>query len=485
MTGTALCFYPSHFRLRLDGDSLPNSVVRKEQTLPLLFTNRAQRLLQHLWLPVSKCLFLGAHVVEPFSGRNRGGLLARSIVRIHSLALLILWGVFAAAVIPVLIPSHLFIHRKRPVIQYIRPEVNPVIPEGPIHIRTHNIAQGPESFVALTDLRPNHERAEELVSSILADPHAPRLMLFQEAYNQSDVLSKLQVKYPYIVHSVAPDALGLSSGFFIASQYPIEQIELRVMPMEWPERIIGRGAIKVRITTPGGGKLDLFGVHLQALLGKERADRRLEQLQQLHMWMKSEHEQEGIPQILLGDLNTSSITAWGEDNEDPQQPEYKVLQFFRAHFADAFAEEHDPITGLRIQGRARFLDEDNRRMGVALEEPTGSWYHGPFANKGIGLSLKGIWDRMKYRYPAPRQVRQIQIPADWGSERWHATQAANTARFDFVAPPHHCQNRFESIAAEIRRIAVEGRLVSAPSDHLPVDYVFMLREPQAVAQPAP
>lgn len=475
----ASCLYSSNFRFRFGIDQLDVVAKRNKSIVRNSVDDRMHKILYFLQLPLSRSLLYTARIIEPFSGKKRTNLFVKLVARVSSLSLSLLWGIAALATTPILAPFRLLFHAKRPLIRFIQPEINPVIPEGPIHIRTHNIAQGPESFVALTDLRPNHERAEELVSSILTDPNAPRLMVFQEAYNQTGELLRLQDTYPYIVHSVAPDVLGLSSGFFIASQYPVEQIEFRVMPMEWPERVIGRGAIKIRVKTPLG-KLDLFGVHLQALLGKKRADRRLEQLEHLHAWMEAEYNQEGIPQILLGDLNTSSITAWGEDNEDLQQPESRVLQFFRGHFTDSFAEEHDPITGIRIRGRAQFLEGDNRRMGVELDEPTGTWYHGPFAQKGIGLSIKQIWDQIKYHYPAPRKIRKVQVPADWGTEEWHATQAANTARFDFIAAPRHCQNRFEFIAAEIRRIAVAKRLASAPSDHLPVDYVFTLRDRPAV-----
>ena len=190
--------------------------------------------------------------------------------------------------------------------------------------------------------------------------------------------------------------------------------------------------------------------------------------------MKEEYEGEEIPQLLIGDLNTSSITAWGEDNEDPKQPEHRVLEFFRSRFSDCFAEELNPITGERMRGEPHFLTGDNRKMGVELPEPKGSWYHGPFADPGIGLKVKQLWDRIRYRYPAPRLIRPIQIPPDWGTQRWHQSQEANTARFDYIAKPLYCQNRFESIATEIRRIAVASSLPSAPSDHLPVDSIFTL-----------
>lgn len=469
MTLKAHHIYPSAYSFRLDSNDLNQIASDQYRVHTSRFHQKVHDVLAVLWKPTINAGYFAARVIEPLPGQNKGSFLWASANRIYALVLAVGFGLVGLCTLPVLLPLNLWNHSHRQTIQYLRSQNGVPLPKD-LHFRTHNIAQGPESFVALTDLRPNKQRASELVDSILKDPKAPRFMVFQEAYNQVDVLVKLKEKYPHIIHSVAPDALGTSSGFFVASQYPIENVEFRRLEMERPEKYIARGALKVRIGTDQG-PLDMYTVHLQALLGTDRAARRLEQIQAMKEWMESDYKKDQVPQVFIGDFNTSPISAWGEDNDDPKQPEWKVLEYLRNHFHDCFGEDHDLKTSKRIVGAPLFLAHDNQRIGVNLREPTGSLCHGPFLAKGFALALKMAIDRWRHQYPSAKVLIPPEKGTAWGSSDWKAKQTENPARLDHAMIPKYCRHFFSSMNAEIRRIPIpEGQ--SDVSDHRPLDVVL-------------
>jgi endonuclease/exonuclease/phosphatase family metal-dependent hydrolase len=243
--------------------------------------------------------------------------------------------------------------------------------------------------------------------------------------------------------------------------------------MEQPEKYICRGALKVRIRTPQG-LLDTYSVHLQALLGKDRAQRRLEQIQAMKEWMQSDYRMGQVDQVFIGDFNTSPLTAWGEDNDDPQQPEWKVLEYLRTHFFDCYGVQHNVRSGerLALAPEPLFLAHDNARMGTNLAEPVASLCQGPFLAKGWFLTTKNKRDRKKHKYPDPRVVKPLDKTTPWGSANWNLGQKENHARLDHAMIPNYCSKSFSSIVAEIRRTPIPPDRQSAVSDHLALDLVF-------------
>ena len=176
-------------------------------------------------------------------------------------------------------------------------------------------------------------------------------------------------------------------------------------------------------------------------------------------------------QVLMGDFNTSRITAWGEDNLNPTgQAEEKVLLRFDCCFKDFYLRDHCPETGIRTsKKKALFLESDNERLDENLVEPSGSWYHGPFADKGLFLSLKIKYDRYRHGRPAPEKSIQIK-KSTWGTRNWYSEQTANTARFDLICVPIKPPKAFKLKGRSvIRRVFVPKGTQSAPSDHLPID----------------
>lgn len=367
--------------------------------------------------------------------------------------------------------------------------------DQPLRVRTHNLGFTTSGMSTLGDLRPPATRAEELVQSILHDPLNPDVILFQETFHEDGarILAEgLKEEYPYLIHSVAPQIGGFSSAAMVASKYPIERVEFhRLNHMTpGPERAAPRGISSVRLNSAKGSLL-LYGVHTQALLGEMHAKARFNQVRAMvELIQKDRQEEPGVLQVLMGDLNTSRVTAWGEDNLLPQgQAEEAVLKEVAEHFDDIYERDHHPLTGERTYGEPTYLPIDNARLEEeALVEPSGSWYHGPFANPGFILSAKMKRDREKHGRPVPNKVAGISVkPATWGSSDWHAEQTANTARFDYILLPKG-DSPLEG-RAEIRRVVVPKGIQSASSDHLPVDgriwhdeAVFLKKRARSAAQ---
>ena len=429
-----------------------------------------------------------ARITQPLAGAHKNSKLLGLAKRVTAVAVLILIIPFAILSLILGVPLRIIDHQFRPAISYIDNSSSTnskakknleMTQENPLHIRTHNLG-----FVATTmsiagDLRDPVERAHELVVSINGDTQKPDIIFFQETFHEdaTKVLCEgIKDEYPYIIHSVAPGLTGFSSGALIASKYPLEQIEFQKLHhMQGPERATARGVIKVALSS-SKGPVFLYGVHTQALIGEKRAEARHKQLEQIKKMMDDDLiKNPDAVQVLMGDFNTSRVTAWGEDNitgkgqKESGQAEMKVLNRLSQYFKDPFLKDHHKRTGLRIRGTgSHFLKADNERMGVNLNEPSGSWFHGPFAEPGLILSKKMRNDRKVHGRGAPEKAKGINIDkSTWGTSKWHEHQTANTARFDYVLLPKN-DEKLDAIV-EIRRPFVPKGTQSAPSDHLPVD----------------
>jgi hypothetical protein len=203
-------------------------------------------------------------------------------------------------------------------------------------------------------------------------------------------------------------------------------------------------------------------------------------LEQIKKIMKEDFERDGYSQILMGDLNTSTLTAWGESNDTANNPEQRVQRKLLEEFDDIYLRDHEKNLGSRTEGAPKFLESDTQRMGLeTLPEPTGSWYIGPYANSTAFVNAQMFKhskkDQQKNKYTVTPDTVEVESPISWGTKDWRAKQPANTSRFDYILFPQYKDNEGKFIGpmldgqAEIRRIVVPRNAQSAPSDHLPVD----------------
>ncbi|MBN4066743.1 endonuclease/exonuclease/phosphatase family protein [Simkania negevensis] len=418
-----------------------------------------------------------ARLVEPLAGENKSHILYGLAKRVVALfAALILFPI-GLALLPFALPFYLYAHSRRPNVSFIHnPKASGLqgVAEDTLHVRTYNVGMGYECFSALSDLRDVKVRAKELSDWIESDPNLPEVIFFQEAFHIDAtriLCDGLKEKYPYVIHNIAPHVLGLNNGGVIASQHPIEEFSFRPFGnLLGPERLTTRGLLKIRIEK-GGKKIDVYGTHLQALLGDLRAKIRKEQMEQIIGWIEEDQKENSSDvQFLLGDLNASKITAWGDEDHTDD----KMLDLMGEEFTDVFLNDHNDV-GERTSGEAQFTEKDAPDgLSEKLVEPTGSWCIGPFAEIGAALRLAEQYIGDFIRYVGKKKIKDVPRPHNWGTEQWASFQHACTARFDFILRRKGGAGTAKDDRAEIRRVKVLPGTQSAPSDHLPIDGILKI-----------
>jgi endonuclease/exonuclease/phosphatase family metal-dependent hydrolase len=485
---SAQLVYPDHYSVTLAKEQLQRVAKNYFSTHTDLTAEKLHQASQFLLLPLRKSAQLIARSFQPHPGAHKEDV---TCLRSRPLRVLMGTGGFLGLVGSVAIailtsPVHfaaLIAYKFRPVIGVIdnSKKTSPKSPslmteQQPLTVQTHNLGFVIETMSIMGDLRPVCKRAQELAASIKNDPHQADVMTFQEAFHEDAtriLCEELKDQYPYIISEVLPTASGFNSGTLVMSKYPIEDVHFHCLEYTLgPERLTPRGMIRIKIQT-AEGPMHVYSAHTQAILGKERANARALQLLQMYNTMKGDFEKDKIPQILVGDLNTSVCSAWGEDNmADSRNPERGVQEVLNKFFKDLYLNDHDPRTGRRTQYAARYLKSDNTRMGLpedALPEPSGSWFVGPFATKSNFLTASIInkieEDRARHKYTAP-PIQDITVArSTWGTPKWRDCQDANTARFDYVCVPDYCENLLDG-TVEMRRDVVPLGTQSAPTDHL-------------------
>lgn len=432
-----------------------------------------------LLYPWRKSLQFLGRVVQPMPGENKGNIIKDLGVRGGSAVACVLLMPFAIFAVGAALPFYLYGHSKRPFISAMDTS-NATAPisdfKGRLDFRTYNLGFTYESTSIVGDLRPPVERAKEIASHLLEEKDGPDVICFQEAFHHTAaqaLCEEIKKRYPYTIHSVAPHPSGLSSGMLIVSKYPIEEVSFRRFDnLIGPEKLSTRGLLGIRVQLGKHSFANIYNTHLQALHGKQRAEVRQQQLDQIVKWMENdnkgdiERETDGrtkIGDFLMGDLNVSALNINGKRNE----LELKTLSFINKHFIDAFAYDHDAITGERLKGSPRFLNAENTK----LIEPTASSYNGPQANKIVFL-IKERLESFFYGVKHGEKVVEPNPQVAWGTPEWSkGPREANVVRYDYqLVKKSTAAPGFSVTSTEIEHIATKAQ--SGPSDHLPLRAIY-------------
>lgn len=440
----------SSFGFRVGRGTLDNFASPSFTTHSSALAQKVHRLSELILYPTRFTLQRIARIIQPAPG-NR----SRALRRISSTAWTVLGIPFGAAALAAGLPLRALDHCFRPPFSYMKApnaqEPRALEDRKVLHIRTHNLGLVPTSLSTLNDLSDPLERARTILNWIVEGSNQPDIIFFQEVFHEDAqrlLCEGLAAAYPYILHSICPTFLGLSSGYCVASKFPIDEIEFhRFHQMIGPEKLSQRGILRVRIPAEGGF-LDLFALHAQAIQGKRRAKVRLAQYAQLEAMVAAS---DSAFKVILGDFNTSRLTLEGADNLDPPgQSEAAVYKALQESYDDIFLEDHDEL-GNRTKGARLFTDDP-------LPEPTGSWAFGPQETAGTALK--------KWACGVKRKRGASNRPVTWGTPEWQREQPACTARLDYILLPK--ESRLKG-RAEVRRTEVPSDAASAPSDHLAVD----------------
>lgn len=471
--------YPSTFTVTKKEEELPAITEGSFRTHDSEIKDTIHTLNESYLLIIGK-LFLQnlSTIIEPSPGKDKKKILNAIANRVFAGFSLIPIGIATFFTAPIPLGIRCIEHLYRPCMRILhynlikeKPLSDFQLTEAkPFHIRTHNLGFVPKCLSIVGDLRDPIERAHEVVQSIIGDVKQPDMIVFQETFHEdaTRVLCEgIKSSYPYILHSIAPHTSGFNSGAMFASKYPFKDVKYQKFDhFLGIENICPRGITRVRLQAKHT-TLSVYGVHTQALLGKARAESRFNQINQIIKFIK-EDDFPDEAKILVGDLNTSIITPWGESNIG--QPEDIVYKHFQKNFCDFFLKDHDANTGIRTSGEPFYLKYDNQRMGVLdLCEPSGSWYHGPLAEKGYFLRTKEAFEQWIYDLPDLIPAHGVTVyPSIWGTKDWFNTQLANTSRLDYIATPISQRGLVDGIV-EIRRVVVPANALSASTDHLQVD----------------
>jgi endonuclease/exonuclease/phosphatase family metal-dependent hydrolase len=481
--------YPNEFNVKVENQQLDQIGKDAFTRFTSGHGKRLHQVSEFILLPTRWFLRMSSFIVEPSPGENKGNKIRDAFVRGGAIVAMVVLIPFAIPSVIIGFTLRAIDHLTRPFLSYHKKESAITQPElsedKPLHIRTHNVGFVPAFMRVANDLRDTNQRAKELVSEIEKDQAAPDVICFQEVFNEDathTLVEGLSQKYPYIIHSVAPCLSGFNSGAMIASKHPILEFDFeRFQHMQGPERLSPRGIVRFRLGTPEKPIL-IYSIHTQALIGEDRAKARLEQLKRVAELMDADHKNEpGTPQVLVGDFNSSRVTAWGEDNLNPGgQAEEKVLNYIAGEFVDPFLKDHDEVTGVRKMDEPMFLEADKQRLGLTtLTEPSGTWQHGPAVEGTLvykSVTAYNNADRKKNKQPAPVKVEEIKglEKVTWGTPEWNKEQPAKTARFDYcLFRKRQGEKQALDAHVEIRNI---GGNQSAISDHAPVDAkIFLAR----------
>ena len=148
------------------------------------------------------------------------------------------------------------------------------------------------------------ERAYAIVDTL---KHAETdIIVFQEAFHHGAVKiirDSLAAIYPYMYGPFNPrkNPFQISSGVWVISKIPLEVkgvIEYKIA--KETDRVARKGAALLEGTW-NGKKFQILGTHLQA---QNHPDIRKMQIRHMYDSLLSKYREEGVPQIICGDMNT-------------------------------------------------------------------------------------------------------------------------------------------------------------------------------------
>ena len=373
---------------------------------------------------------LARAVVSPTADPKVAGIVPTLARRVSWLGCALLEGLAALPTMGMPLARSL-LDRIRPELSIVVSEVSTTaVPDDNLHLMTANMALGPGWLNAKGRFASSVERAQCMGQRLnaLSDSELPSIFLAQEVWDEQAteaLVTQLQQRYPYIIHSVGSNVLGRNSGLFVASRYPISDIEFRPFD-SFPssDNLSNKGILRAEIQA-GERRLAIYNLHAISPETVEGAALRKKHLQSLLHWIQEEADHyDDI--FVAGDFNLSPHNDQGRVMDEFED----VQRNFFSHFIDPFLSEHDTRSCQRTKGKPSYVTLDVPE-GHALE-PEGSFYD---------IHQGSSWQKMSWKGGIPG------------------------CRYDFILLYKKEGSTYRS-HAEIRRLF--GHL----SDHLPLSAIF-------------
>jgi endonuclease/exonuclease/phosphatase family metal-dependent hydrolase len=168
-----------------------------------------------------------------------------------------------------------------------------------------NIQMLPNFFRAFSaDLRKRQRQRTPWIINYIKEKDYD-VWVLQEVFDQDicrRLRRRLKAQYPYQIRPINKGRLT-SNGILILSKYPIKKLGHVVYEKGvGADKMAAKGCVLIELEKEGK-KIQIAGTHLQAGGSEERMNIRAKQFLKIRELL-DEYQQEGVPQLLAGDMNT-------------------------------------------------------------------------------------------------------------------------------------------------------------------------------------
>lgn len=310
-------------------------------------------------------------------------------------------------------------------------EVKSAEKEQTLHLMTYNTALMPSYIRNVNDMRSSVQRAKEIADQLLEcdETEMPDCICLQECFSieATKILCEaLNKKYPYVLHSIAPNEVGLSSGLVVASKYKIIDIQYRPFSMAAREdALANKGLLGMTVDLGNDKHVRIYNTHLQAGDRKVQSTARFQQMEQVKQWVEEDARKGNYAGVFLsGDFNAAWVTQKGIRSHDYQ----KMENVFGPCFVNPYYQDYQDHFEQTTSRAPLFQDK---------KHPSGSWFDKP--------------------------------NGAWGTEKWDG-KTLEEAVYDHIFLHQPKGQKTLPARSQIRFLEKEGS-VSGSSDHLPVSCV--------------
>jgi endonuclease/exonuclease/phosphatase family metal-dependent hydrolase len=177
----------------------------------------------------------------------------------------------------------------------------PVEQSAPLKVLTWNVFLRPHSL-----FKDGQRKRAEAIAEVLLQENYDVIAL-QEVFDKTrrmTLIDRLGDQYPHFAGPSDRGLLKINDGLMIFSKYPIVDEEImRYSRAAGADRMARKGALLVELTV-NGKAVQVVNTHAQSMSDRKCQRIRNSQYQELQEDLLARHSRTGVPQIILGDMNT-------------------------------------------------------------------------------------------------------------------------------------------------------------------------------------
>lgn len=250
----------------------------------------------------------------------------------------------------------------------------PIISGTELKITTWNLAAMHSGLRRFNQMRPNESRMKEVINYL---KHTNEdIICLQEVFTEAAtkiLVEGLEDEYPYIVHNVGKNVIGINSGLMLLSKYPIDHLEFETFTSRIGlNQLSQKGVLGAIITAPDNKKIVVMNAHFDAggitACGGDVMESKLKQMDQLFKMrdklenIAAEYNHK-IVSVFAADANLNSQKL--TDNQD--EP---VIKSLLTQYAINPATDRKTCTKIHILNKRQVKNNnfDNSKSGGDIIE---------------------------------------------------------------------------------------------------------------------